>query len=54
MGLLNTLRKFCIMKNVRDEAKEEFNPNDKYEKLKYDYLEISIYRPPNINESKFE
>jgi len=22
MGILNTLRKFCVMKNVRDKAKE--------------------------------
>jgi len=23
MGLVNTLRKFCVMKSVRDKAKEE-------------------------------
>jgi hypothetical protein len=29
------------MKSVRDKAKE-FNPNDKYEKLQFSYLEISL------------
>lgn len=23
MGIMNTLRKFCVMKSVRDKAKEE-------------------------------
>ena len=41
MGFLNTLRKFCVMKSVRDKAKE-FSPNDKYEKLQFSYLEISL------------
>ncbi len=41
MGLLNSLRKLCVMKSVRDKSKE-FSPNDKYEKLKYSYLEISM------------
>jgi len=29
MGLVNTLRKFCVMKSVRDKAKEEDPKNDK-------------------------
>jgi len=38
MGLMNTLRKFCIMKGVRDKAKEESESQfkDKYdEKMAY-------------------
>lgn len=28
MGLMNTLRKFCVMKSVREKAKEEDSKND--------------------------
>jgi hypothetical protein len=31
MGLLNTLRKYCIMKSVREKAKEEESEKDKKE-----------------------
>ena len=42
MGIIDTLRKYCIMKSVRDKSKEKFDSNDKYEKLKFKYLEISV------------
>ena len=29
MGIMNTLRKFCVMKSVRDKAKEEESEKDK-------------------------
>ena len=29
MGLMDTLRKFCIMKNVREKAKTEDSEKDK-------------------------
>jgi len=29
MGLVNTLRKFCVMKSVREKAKEEESENAK-------------------------
>jgi hypothetical protein len=29
MGLLNTLRKYCIMKSVREKAKEELEKDKK-------------------------
>lgn len=32
MGLVNTLRKFCVMKSVRDKAKEEDLKESKKEK----------------------
>jgi hypothetical protein len=32
MGLLNTLRKFCVMKKVRDRAEESENNKDKKSK----------------------
>jgi hypothetical protein len=29
MGIMNTLRKFCVMKSVRDKAKEESDDDKK-------------------------
>jgi len=45
MGLMNTLRKFCVMKSVRDKTKEEseHHPKDKYDE-KIPYVEITKRR----------
>jgi len=49
MGLLNILRKFCVMKSVRDKAKEDLEKQSDYKKEKIPYIGISenVFMPNN-------